>query len=213
MIALNSDFLIIFPALIVAISVHEAAHAYAAVKMGDDTPLIEGRLTLNPLSHLTLIGTLMILFAPIGWGKPVMYNPLKFHNYKWGTVITAAAGPLSNFLLAFATAFPLNRMEDFLLNYPYFYNFLIVLFQINIALLVFNLLPIPPLDGSKIIMALIPNKHHFRYEMWMNNGGIKYFVVFILADAFIASTTGFSFLSTVLGFIAIPFVALINLGM
>lgn len=212
MLAFGTNFWVIFPALILAITVHEAMHAYTAFKMGDDTPLREGRVTLNPLRHLSFLGTVMILFAPIGWGKPVVYNPMHFRNYKWGTILTAAAGPFANFLLAFVTAIPINNMAGFLGQHLYLATFLEFLFQINILLLVFNLLPIPPLDGSKVIMAIIPDKHHYRYERWMADGGLKYFLAIFIVDWFLSGFLGVSILGTVLNFMAMPFVALINLG-
>lgn len=212
MLAFSPYFPLFFPALIVAITVHEAMHAYAAVKLGDDTPLREGRVTLNPLRHLTWIGTLMILFAPIGWGRPVNYNPLRFRDYKWGTVITAAAGPFSNFVLAFAAAIPLRHMSDFLAENFYLGVFLNIFFQINISLLVFNLIPIPPLDGSKILLAVVPAAYRWRYEQWLHEGGLKYFLGLFLLDWFIARYSGFSIFLSLLEFLAWPLVSLIYLG-
>lgn len=146
-------------ALLAAVTVHEYAHAYVADRLGDPTPRSHGRLTLNPLAHLDLVGSLLILLVGIGWAKPVPINPTNFTSWRRDTIIVAAAGPLANVTLLFvlgvpykvglleigglAAALPLSRL-------------LLVAIQINAMLAVFNLIPIPPLDGSKILMGLLP---------------------------------------------------------
>ena len=199
-----------FIALVLAVTIHEAAHAYSAFWMGDPTPHRQGRLTLNPLKHMSLIGTLMIIFGPIGWGKPVMFDPRYFRDRKWGTILTALAGPLSNFVLAYLFAIPLKYVQFTEPTTLWF--FLTYSVNLNIMLMVFNLLPIPPLDGSKVVMSVIPNKYHFRYEMWMARGGLRYFAFIFFADYFLIQFTGYSILFEVLNFMALPVRTLIFLG-
>jgi len=141
-------------AILPAIMFHELSHAYAAYLCGDTTAKQYGRISFNPLKHLDLIGTIMILLVGFGWAKPVPINPRMFKNFKLGTVIVSLAGPVSNFLLAFAALLILTPIyrQEFALIIPFF----IYLIIINIGLGVFNLIPIPPLDGSKILFALLP---------------------------------------------------------
>lgn len=165
--------------LLVMMPVHEAAHAWAAVKMGDRTPQFAGRLTLNPLAHLDPIGGLMIVLFGIGYAKPVPVNPRNFRNPRRGMAVTALAGPLSNIAMA-AVSIALFRLivtftgglriEGSMIYYSskavlYAYVVLIsVCARINLVLAVFNLLPIPPLDGSRIFGAVLPTK----WTVWMD---------------------------------------------
>ena len=180
------SLLISAPAVLIAITFHEFAHGYAAYKLGDDTAKNEGRLSLNPLDHLDPIGTLMLLVAGFGWGKPVNVNPRNYNrniSMEKGEAIVSAAGPLMNFLLAIVFTlvyFALRKFASttFLVSSVGYIILLIIqaTITINIGLGVFNLLPLPPLDGSKIIMPILPNnaKHFFS-----NNEQIFY-IVFIL---------------------------------
>lgn len=146
-------------ALVVAISFHEFSHAFAAYKLGDMTAKDQGRLTINPMSHLSLVGTVMLLLAGFGWGKPVPFNPYNLKNQKWGPVIIALAGPFSNLLLVLFFGLILKFVYPLLGFGPEnaLYYFLYVLVLINAILMVFNLIPIPPLDGSKVLFALLPD--------------------------------------------------------
>lgn len=174
------------PGVLIAITFHEFAHGYAAYKLGDNTAKNEGRLSLNPLDHLDPIGTLMLLVAGFGWGKPVHVNPRNYTrkmSMEKGEAIVSAAGPLMNFILAII----------FTLIYCAIYKFASLSFMtstvggiiillisstisINIGLGVFNLIPLPPLDGSKIIMPFLPYKAK---EFFVNNEQIFY-IVFVL---------------------------------
>lgn len=150
------EIIYIVIALVISLSVHEFAHAYTAMKCGDPTPKYAGRVTLNPAAHLDPLGTLMIFVAHFGWGKPVPVNQNNLRNPRWHMLLVSLAGPLSNFILALISAF---LMKMFWFNLPSLRSFFQVLTQLNVILMVFNLLPIPPLDGSKVILALFPPRN------------------------------------------------------
>ena len=144
-------------ALILALVVHEFGHAVMTLWLGDDTPKKQGRVSLNPLSHLDLLGLLMVLYVNFGWAKPVMTNPNRYRlSPRFGMIIVAIAGPFMNFILAMISIAILNAL--FLTAAPN--NVLMTLFSmmasINISLMIFNLIPIPPLDGWNIIGNLLP---------------------------------------------------------
>lgn len=155
--------------------VHEYAHAFVSTKLGDDTARLKGRLTLAPLAHIDLIGALMILLVGIGYAKPVPVNPRKFKNPKVGMALTAAAGPVSNLIMALIFMILSNAATvAFGITSSVFLNVATLFFmfaaQINVGLAVFNLLPIPPLDGSRIINLIIPSKYYFKimqYERYI----------------------------------------------
>lgn len=154
-----------FPVILIALTVHEFSHGYAAHLLGDPTPKQQGRLTLNPLPHLDPLGTLMMLVARFGWAKPVQVNPFYFKgNRQRGMLLVALAGPLSNVLVAFVGALLYNllvtQVRDLLIQHNYLSYFIRSLVSINIYLAVFNLIPVPPLDGSKILLGLMPRQYH-----------------------------------------------------
>lgn len=176
------SLLLTLPAVLIAITFHEFAHGFAADKLGDDTARRQGRLNLNPLSHLDPIGTIMLIFAGFGWGKPVEINPRNFNrNVKMsvGEAIVAAAGPIMNFILAiifciiyvvlwkFAPSFIATQMG----------SIVIILLRscilVNIGLGIFNLIPLPPLDGSKIIGGFLP----YNVRNWFE----RYYQIFYIA--------------------------------
>ncbi len=159
------ELLIIAPPILLALSFHEYAHAYIANKFGDDTAKQSGRLTLNPLAHLDPIGTIMIFLVHFGWAKPVPVNLHRLRNPKKDMLWISAAGPLANMILALISGLLLRFIFAIggapnqhsiigLLIYAVFWSL-----QINLALAIFNLLPIAPLDGSKILFGLLPVKH------------------------------------------------------
>lgn len=152
-------------ALLAAITFHEFAHAWMANRLGDSTAKHLGRLTLNPLVHLDVIGTIMIFLVGFGWGKPVPYNPARLVRGRFGEVLVAIAGPLSNVLLALLFALPgrIYLIQHQALPEGQLYIFLAVMVTLNIFLAAFNLIPIPPLDGSKILY-LILDSFHVRQE-------------------------------------------------
>ncbi len=147
------------PALLIAITVHEFAHARMAYHFGDATAKNQGRMNLNPISHLDPIGTLMILLVGFGWAKPVPINPYNFNQYRKGLRWVSFAGPLTNFVLGFVSLLFLNILIRAGLYSGLFLQFVVVLMQLNILLGIFNLIPVPPLDGSKILMSYLPDKY------------------------------------------------------
>ncbi len=155
------------PLLIVSITVHEFAHAKMAQKLGDPTAAMAGRVSLNPLRHLDPIGSLCMLFFGFGWGKPVPVAVLNFKNPKRGSALVALAGPTSNLIMACMWGFLLGVLYPILPYGGYFHQLLVIAVQLNCVLCVFNLLPITPLDGSRILALLLPNKIYYkmlRYE-------------------------------------------------
>lgn len=169
------------PAVLLALSAHEFAHGYVSYMLGDPTPKKNGRLSLNPLHHLDLVGTLSLLFFHFGWAKPVMVNPYYYKNKKQGMVNVALAGPLMNFILAFFSIFFFYLLIFFNLKGSIdlsmvVWNYLLKFFQIfaimNIGLGTFNLLPIPPLDGSKFVGAVLPEEQYFKYMRFEKYGTI-----------------------------------------
>ena len=174
------EYIFLIPIALITLSVHECAHGYAAYKMGDPTARNFGRLTLNPFKHLDLYGTVCMILFRFGWAKPVPINARNFKDPRKGMAITAAAGPASNLILAFLAAICIKLLallantlipqfqNDVLF---YFFYYLILFFELfhilNLSLCVFNLIPLPPLDGSRIFLAFLPPRLYFkvmRYE-------------------------------------------------
>ena len=159
------DIIIRTIAVLVAIIPHEMAHGYAAYLCGDETAKNDGRLSLNPLHHLDPIGTICLIFFKFGWAKPVMINPNNFRDRKKGTFFVSIAGVLTNFILAIIAVVIMKhiRLSDFV--FEIFMN----IFWFNIVLGVFNLIPIPPLDGSKLLFSFLPLKYEYyliKYEKY-----------------------------------------------
>ncbi|MFA5034812.1 MAG: site-2 protease family protein [Candidatus Margulisiibacteriota bacterium] len=148
-----SFFIIALPILLVTITIHEFAHAFVADKLGDPTPRLAGRLTLNPISHLDPIGFLMLLLVRFGWAKPVPINPYNFRNPKQGSLFVSLAGPLSNFFVAWVVAVIFKNVP---LPNSYLVDLVSYTIWINLSLGVFNLIPVPPLDGSHILEYFLP---------------------------------------------------------
>ncbi len=164
-----SSLVVIF----LTLPIHEFAHGFVATKLGDPTPRYQGRLTLNPLAHIDYLGALCILIFGFGWAKPVSVDMRNFKNPKVGMAITAIAGPMSNIIVAFIAIVIRSFITMFLSAYTigyYLYLLCIFIAQINVSLAVFNLIPIPPLDGSRILNAVLPDRVYYklmRYERYL----------------------------------------------
>lgn len=161
MIKLFSRLFVIFCTM----PIHEYAHALIATKLGDQTPRLSGRLTLNPMAHISPLGALMIVLCGFGYAKPVSVNPRNFKDSKKGMALTAIAGPISNLIMGFLFVFLSElfySLEPSLLTSSFYYFFYFAA-VVNVNLAVFNLLPIPPLDGSRILQLLIPAKYYYKF--------------------------------------------------
>lgn len=159
--------------IIIGITAHEAAHAYMATLLGDSTPRYQGRLSLNPMVHLDIFGTIMIFLAGFGWGKPVEYNPRHFKNPQMGSLLVAIAGPLANLACALLAALLLKLFGVGALE-----RLFSTLLWLNSALFVFNLLPIPPLDGSKVLAAFVPPQYDEELHSFFHMG--PYILIFMI---------------------------------
>ena len=157
-----TSLLLSIPGLLLAFSMHEFAHGFAAYKMGDNTAKYSGRLSLNPLHHMDPIGTLCLFLCGFGWAKPVPINPYNFRNRRLGIIVVSLAGPFMNFVIALISAFfmvlirnyaPFNNFTEFL------YSVLLYSMSLNVGLMCFNLIPIPPLDGSKVLLEFLPYRY------------------------------------------------------
>lgn len=184
------QFVYIVIVILLSLSFHEFSHAFVSYKLGDPTARDQGRLTLNPLRHLDPLGTIMMVAsmiggAGIGWAKPVPINPMYYKNKKAGTMLVSIAGPLSNLLLAFIFIFPLTYI-DFRYNVRnldssdlnlMIYNISVMFILTNINLAVFNLLPVPPLDGSKLLSGILPTKQYYQFMRYENYIGIAFILL------------------------------------
>ena len=186
MIGLFSRLFVVFCTM----PIHEYAHALVATKLGDQTPRLSGRLTVNPMAHIDLMGALMIFLCGFGYAKPVNVNPRNFKDPKKGMAITAIAGPISNLIMGFVFVL-LSTIYKFVVessgiitesNFVLFnaiYSFLYFAATINVNLAVFNLLPIPPLDGSRILQLLIPAKYYYTFLQYERYIVIVVFVLIL----------------------------------
>jgi Zn-dependent protease len=160
----SADMVFRIPALLAALTVHEYAHGRVADYLGDPTPGRAGRLTLNPIAHLDPVGLIMLWLFQFGWAKPVPVNPYCFRNGRNGIIMVSFAGPASNILLAFFSMLALGIMAKLQVNSYALGQLLWLLYSYNIMFAIFNLLPFPPLDGSRIVEVLLPAKAAQLYE-------------------------------------------------
>lgn len=204
--------LLTLPGVILALSFHEFAHAFVSDRLGDPTPRNQGRLTLDPLKHIDPVGIFLLIFAHIGWGKPVQINPKNFSKISEskGEALVALAGPVMNFILAFILMIIFYVILIFVpgtgilasFNAINIMNIIITIIYyaiiINIGLGVFNLIPIPPLDGSKIFLRFLP----YRAQRWIDNNMQMISLVFMVL-----------FIFGILGYITSPVISVIMKGM
>lgn len=184
---LINKLIYVVPAILIALSLHEFAHGWASYMLGDPTPKSQGRLSLNPFQHLDLVGTLLLFFVGFGWAKPVQVDARYYENPKWDMVKVALAGPIMNFIVAFVSMFIIGILVK--VNAPanalnmYVVTLLQYIALINVGLGIFNLIPIPPLDGSKVLFAILPPKSYFSYMKYEQFGMIL-LLIFIWLGAF-----------------------------
>jgi Zn-dependent protease len=197
--------------LLVAFPIHEFSHALAAFRLGDGTARLLGRLTIDPRAHfdptgaLLLAVSLLVFGGGIGWAKPTPYNPMNLRGGRWGEAIVAVAGPISNFILAIAAAIPLRYMVATEMDIPLLYSVLYLFIVVNLLLMVFNLIPIPPLDGSKVLYAFLDPRSAFQVRSFLEQYGI----FILLAAIFLPIFGGRTLISVVFGEVLIPLVNLI----
>lgn len=195
------------PALLIAITIHEYAHAQTAEAMGDSTPRYMGRLTFNPLAHLDVFGAIMLIVAGFGWAKPVAINYNNFRNRKEGMIKVALAGPASNLFLCFLAALILAIMSKLNILTNGVYSFLVWTQLYNVWFAFFNLLPIPPLDGSKILSEMLSPKMAYKYNDVIGRYSfyILILVVFTGISGFIITPLSALYMKAVNGLIGIIF--------
>lgn len=203
--------LLTLPGVILAMSFHEFAHAFAADRLGDSTPRNQGRLTLDPMKHIDPVGIFLLIFAHIGWGRPVQINPNNFSKVsrEKGETIVSLAGPLMNFILAFILMIIFYLLAIFIPNtgilkslsginvMSVIMTMLYYAIVVNVGLGVFNLIPIPPLDGSKIFLRVLP----YKAQRWIDDNMNIIQIVFLIL-----------FITNILGYITTPIIQVIMSG-
>lgn len=172
-----SVFVVVFPGLLLSITLHEFAHAWAADRLGDPTPRVQGRLTLDPRSHLELLGVVMIFFTRFGWGRPVQFDPYNLKDPRRDTALIALAGPVTNLVIAASLAL---LLKFGLVPAIWLMEAVGLVLYINIVLAIFNLIPVFPLDGSKILMSLLSPAQAEDYENFMEKYGILVLIALIM---------------------------------
>lgn len=219
------QLLLSVPIVLIALSCHEAAHAYAAYKMGDRTAFNLGRMTINPAKHLDLMGTIFMIAFGFGWAKPVPINPRNFDNPKKGMAITGIAGPIANFILGVigtilcvVTSFlqikllGTAQISELGVNMFYIAHVFFYLFAMyNFVFMVFNLIPVPPFDGSRFVTAFLPPRLYFKLMQYE-----RYTFIIILAISLIMSRVFGIYLTSfiaekVMDLVALPFEMLFSL--
>ncbi|MHB8830835.1 MAG: site-2 protease family protein [Patescibacteria group bacterium] len=188
-------FVLWIVAVLVALTVHEFSHALAATWLGDPTAKRLGRLSLNPLAHIDWFGLLALVLVSFGWGKPVPFNPYLLRDQKWGPLYIGLAGPFSNLLMLSLVGILLRLLLPVLGPNNLLILFLGLCFLINTALMLFNLIPLPPLDGSKIVMALLHKPKWFAFREKLESYGSWILMGLILLDV----VFGIGLISAVLG--------------
>jgi len=183
------DLVVIAMLLLVTLPFHEFAHALVAYRLGDSTARLFGRLTLDPRVHLDPVGALLLVFTVIfgfglGWAKPTPVNPMNLRYGKWGEAIVAAAGPLSNLVLAIAASIPLRFIIAAGMHVAFLELVLYLFVLFNVLLMVFNLIPIPPLDGSKVLFAFLDPRTAFQVRPVLEQYGPMLLLLLVLLPSF-----------------------------
>ena len=193
------EFILLIPVILFSLTVHEVCHGWVADRFGDPTARATGRLTLNPIAHLDPLGTIMLFIAHFGWAKPVMVNPYNLQDPKKDMIWISLAGPGANFLLALIAGITLRILMGFGsidvsgFMWSSIYALLILTLQINLALGIFNLIPIPPLDGAKVLFGFLPARYEHQY-LWLERYGMVILLALFVLDSF----TPFRILSIIL---------------
>lgn len=200
-------FIAILLAIIIALTFHEYAHAIVARLLGDRTAEQMGRLTLNPIAHLDPLGFAMLLLAGFGYAKPVPYNPFVLKHKRRDPVLIGLAGPASNILMATAFAIVLKIVGPQLGTGNLLVQFLYIAAFININLAIFNLLPIPPLDGSKMMLSILHGQKWASVRDWLTRQGPFALLILIIVDSF----GGFGLFGRLFGFFGSAFFALLGI--
>ncbi|MGB9736074.1 MAG: site-2 protease family protein [bacterium] len=183
------EFILLIPVILFSLTVHEVAHGWVADRFGDPTARATGRLTLNPIAHLDPIGTIMLFIAHFGWAKPVMVNPYNLNDPKKDMIWISLAGPGANFSLALLSGIAIRLIMSFStinvsgLIGSSIYAMLILTLQINLALGIFNLIPIPPLDGAKVLYGLLPYRMEHKF-IWLERYGMVILLALFVIDSF-----------------------------
>ncbi len=194
-------FVVLILAILVALTVHEFSHALMSNWLGDKTAARLGRLTLNPIAHLDPLGFMAMLFAGFGWAKPVPFNTYNLKNQKWGPVVIAFAGPSANLLCALIFGLILRFIFPILGEGSLLIQALFLLVKFNLALLFFNLIPIPPLDGSKLLLAMLSSPQYAKAKNILETRGPLILIGAIIADNFL-NLNVFSFISSIVGYVS-----------
>ena len=196
------DTLYYLPALLIALSVHEAAHAYTAYKLGDTSQKAQGRLSLSPLAHIDPIGFIFMLVFKFGWGKPVIMDDRNFKDRRKGVMMVALAGPLSNIILAFIFTVILKLLDVFgvlaIMSESnignIIYIILIYMIGFNVMFGVFNLIPLPPFDGAKVLSYFLPRKAR-EWMDWLEQYSVWILVILMITDVYqIIITPAYNFI-------------------
>ena len=199
--------LLTLPGVIIAITFHEFAHAYVADKLGDDTPRRQGRITLNPLAHIDPVGFFMLIFVHFGWGKPVEINPTNFNRKRSMAkqeMLVALAGPLMNIIIALILTIILFAINTFAPSFTITMTGLIIslvlqmAISVNIGLGIFNLIPLPPLDGSKIFINILP----YKAKTWFQDNIQIFYIIFVVL-----------WVTNLMGYIISPVINVVSKGM
>ncbi len=213
------QILLSLPASLFALSCHEAAHAYAAYKMGDRTAFNLGRMTINPIKHFDPIGSLLMLIFGFGWAKPVPINARNFKNPKKGMAITGIAGPLANLILGIISTFLMcltsfiqlkflmnSQISGFVFNLTEVIASLFLLSAMyNFLFMVYNLIPIPPFDGSRFITAFLPAKWYFKLMQYERYSFIIVMVINIVLSRVFGINLTYDIATKIMGLVAYPF--------